>query len=215
MRDDVLSARDITPLPRSFYERDAVTVARELLGALLVRVDRRSVLAGRIVEAEAYRQDDPASHSFRGQTPRTEVMFGPPGFAYVYLIYGVHECFNAVCEPEGAGAAVLVRAIEPVAGESVMAANRLGTTEPTQRQRLNLTSGPGKLTQALGISRREYNGVDLCSALSSSPGLLVGTAVDEWRVPDEDVREGSRVGITRAVDHPWRFWVSGNPWVSG
>ncbi|MFW5737345.1 MAG: DNA-3-methyladenine glycosylase [Spirochaetota bacterium] len=132
MNDRAPAAADLHPLPASFYERDAVTVARELLGATLVHeLPDGTVLAGAIVETEAYREDDPASHSHRGPTPRARVMFGPPGRAYVYFIYGMYDCFNVVCEPEGSGAAVLIRAVHPVLGWREMWERRFpGTPMP-------------------------------------------------------------------------------------
>jgi DNA-3-methyladenine glycosylase len=171
-------------------------VARELLGKLLVHGDR----SGRIVETEAYLgAADPAAHSFRGPTPRNATMFGPAGHLYVYFSYGVHWCANATC---GEGLAVLFRALEPVSGLDAMFGSR-----PAARRERDLCSGPGKLTQALGIGK-ELDGADL----TAGPVLVV----DEGTPPPapDGVVATTRVGITQAADEPWRFYVAGNPHVS-
>ncbi len=194
----------MTRLRRDFYERDTLTVARDLLGRRLVRVLDGVRLAGLIVETEAYvGQGDAACHASRGRTPRNEVMFGPPGHAYVYFIYGMYHCLNAVTEAEGFPAAVLIRAIEPVEGLEVMRRHRPG------RPDTQLSSGPGKLCQALSIDRA-LNRADLCdgSVLFIEAGQPV---------PGSAVVTGPRIGIrsdetARAV--PWRFYVRDNPFVS-
>ncbi len=198
-----------TPLPRSFYEQDAVQVAEGLLGARLVRREADGSLSTvMIVETEAYSQDDPASHSFNGRTPRTEVMFDRPGLAYVYFIYGMYYCFNVVCEPAGTGAAVLIRAAEPVAGCTRMFARRKpGAPMPdeplSQKQRGLLASGPGKLCQALAITRDEHNGLDLCSGAST---LWIEAPS---RTPASgEVLTGRRIGIREAQETPWRFGLA-------
>ena len=176
-------------------------MAPDLLGRLLVRrVDGGETLVARIVETEAYQQDDPASHSFRGSTARNEVMFGPAGFLYVYFTYGMHFCMNVVTGRNGEGSAVLFRAAEPLDGLETMAARR-GTEEP----RL-LCSGPARLTEALGVSR-DMNGEDLVAGgnLWIAPGR---------RVPPGRVTVGPRVGISVGVDAPWRFSETESPWVS-
>jgi DNA-3-methyladenine glycosylase len=188
------------PLTRRFYGRPSPAVARDLLGRLLVRRLDGEVLVARIVETEAYQEDDPASHSFAGRTARTDVMFGPAGFLYVYFTYGMHYCMNVVTGPPGEGSAVLLRAAEPVSGQAVMARRRGVSSE-----RL-LCSGPARLTQAFGVSRPE-NGLDLVAG----DGLWIASG---RRTPDGDVRVGPRIGIRRAADVPWRFWVTGNPSVS-
>lgn len=185
-------------LPRSFYARPAQEVAPDLLGRVLVRAfpdgSRASV---RIVEVEAYGPGDPASHAFRGRTPRNAVMFGPPGHLYVYFTYGMHHCMNAVSGPVGEGAAVLLRAAEPLEGVDAMAARR------GRDARLELCSGPGRLTQALGVERR-HDGLDLV------------TGQDLW-VEDGPrpaaVATGIRVGVHERTRR-WRFWVEGSPFVS-
>lgn len=174
-------------------------VAPRLLGSLLVRELDGRRLIGRIVETEAYDQTDAASHSYHGRTPRTDVMFGPAGHVYVYFTYGMHYCMNVVCGPEGQGAAVLIRAIEPVEGEEVMAANRRGKTG------VEVTNGPAKVCQALGIDKA-WNGHDLRKA----PFQLVLQPSIELA----DIVQTTRVGITRAADVPWRFYIRGNPYIS-
>ncbi len=196
-------------IPRSFYAQDTLTVARHLLGARLVRVWEGQRLSGRIVECEAYRgQDDTASHASRGQTPRNAVMFGPPGHAYVYFTYGVHWMLNVVTEPEGVAAAVLIRALEPVEGVETMWELRRRRGRP--RRLVDLTSGPARLTQALGIDG-SLNGADLVV----DPRLWLEF---DRTVPDAMVLRGPRIGIPYAApahrEAPWRFWIRDNPFVS-
>ena len=183
------------PLGREFYARPVLELAPELLGCV---VSHRGC-AGVIVETEAYHDSEPACHAFVGLTPRTATLFGPPGRAYVYRSYGIHALLNAVCEPEGIGAAVLIRALEPVDGIELMRERR-GLEAVGE-----LCSGPGKLTQALGIGL-ELNGSDLLAgpiALEPAPhGAAPAIAV------------GPRIGITKAVDLPWRFSVAGSRFVS-
>jgi len=191
------------PLPRAFFARSAVEVAPDLLGNVLVREIDGHRLAGRIVEVEAYLgREDAASHAFRGPTPRNRSMFGPPGHAYVYLIYGVHHCLNVVTGPEGDGQAVLIRALEPLEGHEIMRFRRGGVPD---RQ---LTNGPGKLCQALGIDRR-LDGHDLCvgEILWLEPGPK----------PSEPICAGPRVGVrgdALALERPWRFYLKDNPFLS-
>ncbi|HYT30547.1 MAG TPA: DNA-3-methyladenine glycosylase, partial [Actinomycetota bacterium] len=187
-------------MPRSFYGRPSATVARDLVGRLLVGNLGGALVAGRIVECEAYQEDDPASHSFRGPTARNQVMFGPPGRLYVYVSYGVHHCMNVVTGARGSGSAVLLRAVEPLDGLEAMAARR-GEARP----RL-LCSGPGRLTQAYGVGR-DQNGLDLVAGT----GLWVAAGRP---VRGSDVRAGPRVGIRAATERPWRFVEAGSPFVS-
>jgi len=190
-------------LQRDFYARPTMEVARDLLGRLLVRVYDGQRLSGRIVETEAYLgANDPASHAYRGPTDRNRVMFGPPGYAYVYFIYGMHHCLNIVTESDGVAGAVLIRAIEPVEGVEVMQALRGG------RPIAELTNGPAKLAQALGLDI-SWNGTDLCT--SDDLFLEEGEPV-----PDEIVMTASRIGLSKGAtkDAPWRFVVKGNPFVS-
>ncbi len=190
------------PIDGGFYARSTVTVAREILGMMLVRRIGEGVLAGRIVEVEAYRgADDPASHAYRGRTMRNEVMFGAPGCAYVYFTYGNHYCLNIVTEEMGVAAAVLIRAVEPLIGVEVMMRNR------SVSDLLNVASGPGKLTKAFQITR-EDNGCDLADPSSS-------LTVHEPSNPVEfQVVQTTRVGIRVARDLPWRFYIQGNLHVS-
>jgi DNA-3-methyladenine glycosylase len=174
-------------LAADFYERSVHDVAHDLIGCVV----RHGETAGRIVETESYHQEEPACHAFAGVTARTRTLYGPPGRAYVYFSYGMHALLNAVAEPEGVGAAVLIRALEPVDGIDVMRARR-GLQPPEA-----LCSGPGKLTQALGIGL-ELNGSSL---LDGAIELLARPAADR----EPRVVVGERVGITKAVDLPWRF----------
>jgi DNA-3-methyladenine glycosylase len=180
-------------LTRDFFARSVHEVAPAIVGATLLA----DGVGGRIVEVEAYDEHDPASHGFRGRTQRNAAMFGPPGQAYVYRSYGIHWCLNLVCEPEGAASAVLVRALEPTNGLDVMRARR-GFDDVRA-----LCSGPGRLCQALGITG-EHDGL----ALDEPPFELHGAArgIQVWRAP--------RVGITRAVDLPWRYGEAGSRFVS-
>ena len=189
------------PLPRSFYDRPAERVARELLGKVIVRELDGVVLAGRIVETEAYLgEDDEAAHSFAGLTERTRVIFGPPGHAYVYFSYGMHHCLNLVAEAEGRAGCVLIRALEPVEG-----LERMFERRPRARQLRDLCSGPGKLTQALGITLGQY-GADV------TRGAL--TVREPLGIQSFRVKETVRVGITRSADRPLRFCMEGNECVS-
>jgi DNA-3-methyladenine glycosylase len=185
-------------LPRSFYDRDPRVVAPELLGKVLVHGDR----AVRIVEVEAYiGADDPASHAYRGQTARTRVMFGPPGHLYVYFTYGMHWCANAVCGPEGEAAAVLLRAGEALSGLAPMRHAR-----PAARTERDLANGPAKLCQAMGIDGAQ-DGVDLVGGAGP-------TIVDDGVPPPPCPGTSGRVGISVAVEHPWRWFVRDDPHVS-
>lgn len=184
-------------LPRDFYSRPTIDVAKSLLGKIL----RHDECAGIIVETEAYLGgDDLASHSARGLTNRTRVIFGPPGHAYVYLIYGVYDCLNVVAEPDGVAGCVLLRAVEPIAGISAMQRRR-----PKARKPQELASGPGKLTLAMGISRT-HNGVDM------TKGLL--TIREPLEAHSFEIRTTPRIGIVQCADLPLRFVVGGNPFVS-
>jgi DNA-3-methyladenine glycosylase len=184
-------------LPRGFYDRDTAEVARELLGTVLVHGNT----AGRIVETEAYLGgDDLAAHSARGVTPRTRVIFGPPGHAYVYFIYGMYECFNAVVGPEGTGGAVLVRALEPLLGLEIMRQRR-----PGAKRREQLASGPGKLTLAMAITRR-HNGRDLTRGDLTIRRLHAREKFEIETTP--------RIGITHCADWPLRFVVRGSHFLS-
>ena len=183
------------PLSRGFYDRPALRLARDLLGRILVREDGDRVLAGRIVETEAYRPDDPASHSFRGPTPRNATMFGPPGHLYVYRSMGIHHCMNVVGR---SGSAALIRALEPLEGLEEMARRR-GLDEPRV-----LCAGPGRACQALGIDL-SWDGHDL--TLGEGVWLLAGErSTRAVRLP--------RIGISTAVEKPWRFVEAGTRFAS-
>lgn len=219
------------PLPRTFFERPTLIVARDLLGHVLVHELPEERLVGRIVEVEAYLgPNDPASHAYR-RTERSEVMWGPPGIAYVYFTYGNHFCLNVVTEHDGVAGAVLIRALEPIEGVEGMRRRR---GLPPQADARALCSGPGKLTQAFGIVLARHNGADLCA-----PPLYLGFAAEAGAVtpaaaaaraaavapaaapaaadrlmPGGGVGQSARIGIRRAAGWPWRFFIQGNPHVS-
>jgi DNA-3-methyladenine glycosylase len=200
------------PLLRRFFDRDPREVAQGLLGKLLIRRQGTRIMAGRIVETEAYMGiTDAAAHSAAGITSRNAVLFGPPGYAYVYLIYGNHFCLNVSCMPEGDAGCVLFRALEPVAGLQEMSRYRHIALPPEPRvtQLKALTSGPGRMSQALAISRARDNGKDMTDPSISDLWL----ADDLWR-PNR-IAITSRIGITKAVEEPLRFFVAENPFVSG
>ena len=186
------------PLPRQFYLQDTVTAARAILGKVLVHRTEEGIIAGRIVEAEAYASNDPSCHACRGMTKRNATMFGPPGHAYIYFTYGMYYCFNAVTAPEGVGEGVLVRAAEPLEGIDLMAEKR-GSDVLT-----NLASGPGKLCMAFGLGKAQ-NALDLTGS-----DLMI---VDDGFIPGEIVT-ATRIGIREAADYPWRFYLEGSPHVS-
>jgi len=187
-------------LPRDFYARDTVKVANDLLGKRLVRVKGKNRMEGKIVEVEAYRGlDDPASHAFRGLTPRNAPMFGEPGHAYIYFTYGNHYCLNITTQKVGTPGAVLIRAIQPLEGLHEMRRLRPNVLDS------NLTNGPGKLTKALGITK-SLNEVDM-----TKRGDLFVTESDETM---PKVAKSVRVGISQGADRLWRFYVAGNSYVS-
>jgi len=189
----------VEPLPRAFYERDPRVVGKALLGKVLRRDDGR---AGRIVEVEAYLGSiDPGSHTYRGPTARNATMFGPPGHLYVYFTYGMHWCANAVCGADGEGVAVLLRALAPVEGIDAMRDAR-----PVRRD-LDLTNGPAKLCQALDIDGA-LDGADL---VSGDRGI---TIVDDGTAPPRRPPSSTRIGLSRGKEHPWRWWLPGDPNVS-
>ena len=187
-------------LPRDFYARDTVKVAKDLLGKRLVRVRSKNRMEGRIVEVEAYRGlDDPASHAFRGPTPRSAPMFGEPGHAYIYFTYGNHYCLNITTQEVGTPGAVLIRAMQPLEGLREMRRLRPNVLDS------NLTNGPGKLTRALGIDK-SLNELDM-----TKRGELFVTDSDEATF---DVAKSARVGISQGRGRLWRFYVAGNSYVS-
>jgi len=196
------ASETLTPLPRAFYHRHAVRVARDLLGRLLVCDSAEGRVAGLIVETEAYRAAvDPASHAFRGRTARNAVMFGPPGHAYVYFIYGAHFCVNLVTEREGSASAVLIRALEPREGLALMARRRGIPPGPA------LARGPGNVGRALGLARA-HNGIDLTRGplwVADAPAGREGFKV----------ARSPRIGLRLGAETPWRFFLAGHPCVSG
>ena len=201
------SLRPIHPLARTFFARNPRRVARDLLGKILVR-DGKPRLSARIVEVEAYLgENDPAAHAAAGNTARTSVLFGPPGYAYVYFIYGNHYCLNVSCESEGKAGSVLFRALEPLEGIEEMARAR-GIALQDPRDLPRLTSGPGRLAQAFGITRSRDNGCDLTSLTS---GLWIGE--DGFRA--KQILITTRIGIRKAADQPLRYALAGNACISG
>jgi len=195
-------------LPREFYNRDPRSVSQDLLGKVLVRREGRKLLAGRVVEVEAYLgNDDPAAHAAAGRTSRNAVLFGPPGFAYIYFIYGNHYCLNVSTLPDGIAGGVLFRALEPLVGIEEMARMR-GIEIHSPRDLRNLATGPGRLAEAFGITRQRDNGKDLTSARS-----------DLWLADDgfrpERVITTKRVGITKAAELPLRYLIPESEFVSG
>ena len=206
--DFVAPAVSLRPSPREFYLRTPQRVARALLGKIVVRREGRRVLAGRIVETEAYLgENDPAAHSAAGRTARNAVLFGPPGYAYIYFIYGNHYCLNVSCLPDGQAGGVLIRALEPLAGIAAMAAAR-GIKLQHASDLPKLTSGPGRLAEALGITRERDNGKDLTSARSDLYFADDGAGRCTVRVT-------ARIGITKAAAMPLRYIIANSRFVSG
>ena len=209
-----MRTRRADPLPAAFYARPTLDVTADLIGKVMVHRTRAGTVAGMIVEAEAYiGEDDPACHAAPGPTKRNEPLYGPPGVAYVYLNYGMHYLVNAVTEPKGSPAAVLIRALQPLDGVPLMMKRRRNggrsafakATADRPIQEVDLCRGPGNLTKALGISLKE-NRLDLTSSRLwiEDRGLAPGRV--SW---------GGRIGITRGAERPWRCWAAGNECVSG
>jgi DNA-3-methyladenine glycosylase len=198
------------PLPRSFFGRPAVAVAPGLLGCVITHATADGVVAVRLSEVEAYAGEaDPASHAYRGRTARNAVMFGPPGHAYVYFTYGMHFCVNLVCGPEGDASAVLLRAGRVVEGAPLAAARRSVRSRSGAVPRdTDLARGPALLCEALGIDR-SHDGADVLCATSPLRVLAAPR-----RVPAASIGSGPRVGVSRAADVAWRFWIAGDPSVS-
>jgi DNA-3-methyladenine glycosylase len=205
---DTSACAEATLVPRALFLDPPDMVARKLLGKLLVRGGEP--LVGRIVEVEAYfGESDPAAHSFAGKTARNAVLFGPPGHAYVYFVYGIHFCLNVSCEPEGVAGCVLLRALEPLCGLEAMAIAR-GLAAPIRASKAlsSLTSGPGRLCQAFGVTRARDNGVDLTAPESDLQILDDGFIAGEVLVTP-------RIGISKDAERAARFLLAGNPFVSG
>ena len=211
---DISSLGCGTLLKPEFFNRDPRRVARALLGKLLVRKTPRGVIAGRIVETEAYLgKGDAAAHAAAGRTARNSVLFGPPGHAYVYFIYGNHYCLNVSCLPDGIPGCVLLRALEPVAGVEQMAEARgIKAAKETDLEKLsllkNISSGPGRMSEALGVTRERDNGKSLVNARSD-----LRIVDDGYRVRRATVTP--RIGIVKSAEQPLRYFIAGNPFVSG
>ena len=193
-------------LTNKFYNQKTEDVAKKLLGKIFVRNYSNKLLAGKIVETEAYlSQNDEASHSYGGITNRNRVMFNSSGFLYVYQIYGIHFCCNVVTGKENIGEAVLLRAIEPIQNIEIMSANRFGEREASQKQIINLTNGPAKLFEAFFISKKD-NGISL---LENNIYIL-----DSKNIPDSNIIQTTRIGISKSEKLPLRFFIKDNPFVS-
>ncbi len=193
-------------LTRKFYTRDVLTVAIELLGKILVKNEDGIILSGKIVEVEAYNGEiDEAAHTFVGKTKRNEIMFGEGGFFYVYFTYGNHFCCNVVTGDIGKGTAVLIRAVEPLAGEDIMIKNRFGRKLKNEKEKFNLTSGPGKTCQAFSITKKHY-GIDL-----TGDEIYI---LDSKKLKEEEIGTSQRIGIKKSVHLPWRFFIKNNQYIS-
>ena len=200
---DFLKAKKLS---RSFYKRELLNVARDLLGKTLVKVYGKNILAGKIVEVEAYHGDfDKAAHSYGGITKRNEIMFEEGGYLYVYFTYGVHHCCNVVTGKKGQGTAILIRAIEPISGVNKMIRNRFGSSLRNEKEIFNLTSGPGKVCQSLGINRK-HSGLDL-----TGEKIFI---LDSAKINDKEIGVSKRIGISKSVNLPWRFYTKNNPYLS-
>lgn len=193
-------------LPTKFYTRNVLKVAHDLLGKILVVNRKEKILCGKIVEVEAYDGScDEAAHTFNGKTKRNEVMFEPGGLLYVYFTYGMYHCANVVTGKKDERTAVLLRALEPIEGIEEMSFNRFGKKQITEKQKLNLTNGPGKLCLALGINK-SHNGVSL---IEDEIYIL-----DNKKIPEDKITTATRIGITKSKELPWRFYIKDNPYVS-
>jgi DNA-3-methyladenine glycosylase len=201
----MIESPDRTPLPREFFDRPVLEVAPELLGCTLARLTDDGPIELRLTEVEAYAGElDPGSHAYRGRTARNDVMFGPPGYAYVYFTYGMWHCLNVVCGPEGRASGILLRAGEIRVGADLARKRRFSA-----RHDKELAKGPARLATALSVGRA-LNGADLCAGGDAPLSLLPGTPP----APDQ-VRNGPRTGVGGAgAHHPWRFWIDGDPTVS-
>ena len=199
-------SRSTKKLNRSFYRGELLQVAKSLLGKILVKVDRKISLSGKIVEVEAYHGDfDKAAHSYNGMTERTKIMFEEGGYLYVYFTYGAHNCCNVVTGKKGQGTAVLIRAVEPLTGIEKMIKNRFGRKLKNEKEIFNLTSGPGKICKSFGINRK-HSGTDLTG---DEIFILEGE-----KIKSEDIGISKRIGISKSVDLPWRFFIKDNQFLS-
>ncbi|WP_210593154.1 DNA-3-methyladenine glycosylase [Streptomyces sp. GESEQ-35] len=201
----MIATPDRTPLPREFFDRPVLEVAPDLLGRILVRTTPDGPISLRLTEVEAYDgPNDPGSHAYRGRTPRTDVMFGPPGHVYVYFTYGMWHCMNLVCGPDGTASAVLLRAGEIVEGAELARKRRLSA-----RNDKELAKGPARLATALDVDRA-LDGTDACAFGATPLRILTGTSV-----PSDQVWNGPRTGVSGDGGvHPWRFWIANDPTVS-
>lgn len=189
-----------------FYKRELLTVAKDLLGKIFVKSDGKNFLSGKIVEVEAYHGDfDEAAHSYKGLTKRTQIMFERGGYLYVYFTYGVHHCCNIVTGKKGQGTAVLIRGIEPLTGIQKMRRNRFGGKKIREEEIFNLTSGPGKICQAFRIDR-SHSGIDL-----TGDNIYI---LDSEKIKPNEIGISRRIGISKSVELPWRFFIKDNPYVS-
>jgi len=201
--NEELSSKKLT---KSFYRRELLKVAKDLLGKILVKSDGKNLFAGKIVEVEAYHGDfDEAAHSFKGITKRTQIMFEAGGYLYVYFTYGVHHCCNIVTGKKGQGTAVLIRAVEPVSGIDKMIRNRFKRKIKNEKEMMNLTNGPGKICQAFRINRN-HSGIDLNG---NEIYVLNGQKINK-----NEIGTSRRIGITKSIDLPWRFFIKNNPYLS-
>ncbi len=193
-------------LPREFYIRPVIKVAKALLGKILIKQEKNKILAGKIVEVEAYDGlIDEASHSFRGKTQRNEVMFREGGYFYVYFTYGVHHCCNVVTGKEGHGAAVLIRSVEPLTGIETMAIRRFGRRKITEKELVNLTNGPGKICQAFAFDRT-HSGLDL----TGDKVFIIDAPV----LKKSEIGISKRIGISKSTELPWRFFIKESKFLS-
>lgn len=193
-------------LSKTFYCRDLLTVAKELLGKVLVKKNPKNLLVARVVEVEAYDGEiDKAAHSYGGKTERNKVMFNEGGYFYVYLTYGIHHCCNIVTGFEDKGTAVLIRAVEPLKGLDVMIKSRFGRKLKNDTEIINLTSGPGKVCKALGINKN-HSGLDL-----TGDKIFL---LDQPKVKASEIGISKRIGITRSTNYPWRFYIKENQFLS-
>ncbi len=201
-----MNTKQFHKLPETFYQKDVVKIAPKLLGKYFVKKEKQQFLIGKIVEVEAYADKiDEASHSFTGVTKRNKLMFDSGGKLYVYFIYGNHFCCNVVCDKEGVGSAVLIRALEPLKGIEMMVERRFQKNEVTAKEFLNLTNGPGKICKAFNISKDE-NGIDLCS-----DNIFL---VEGEKILKKNIAASPRIGIKKSKELLWRFYLKDNPFVS-
>ena len=193
-------------LPRKFYTRDVLTVAKELLGKIIVKNENGITFSGIIAEVEAYDGEvDEAAHTYIGKTRRNEIMFGEGGFFYVYFTYGAHFCCNVVTGTKGKGTAVLIRAVEPLEGIEIMIKNRFGRELRNKKERYNLTSGPGKVCQAFSITKKHY-GIDL-----TGNEIFI---LRSKKLRENEIGVSQRIGIKKSVHLPWRFFIKNNNYIS-